>query len=154
MDQIAPFSVVFLAGGSGVRMGSKIPKQYIRMNDKPLALYSFEVFISLPEVQDIVVVCEPEYENIFRTCAQAQGIKLLFARPGGRRQDSVFSGIQLLQHNPLVCIHDSARPFIEASHVRQVVRTASSWEAAVIGVKVKSTIKICDGAQVVVETPN
>ncbi len=152
---VTPFSVVFLAGGSGMRMGGEIPKQYLCINQKPLALYSFEVFISLPEVQDIVVVCEQEYEEVFTACALFQGVKLLFARPGNRRQDSVFNGIQLLpHHNALVCIHDSARPFIGASLIRQVVQAAASWEAATVGVRVKSTIKICDGAQVVVDTPN
>jgi 2-C-methyl-D-erythritol 4-phosphate cytidylyltransferase len=155
MSQITPFSVVFLAGGQGTRMGQSIPKQYLALKQKSLALYSFEVLISLPEVQEIVVVCEPQYEHIFLLSAHAKGIKLLFARPGERRQDSVFNGIQLLQHdNPLVCVHDSARPFIHVALVRQVVQMADSCEAAVVGVKVKSTIKVCDSTQMVVQTPD
>lgn len=154
MDQVIPFSVVFLAGGSGTRMGGGIPKQFLPVNHKPLALYSFDVFLALPEVQEIIVVCEPQYESIFRNSADSKGIKLRFAPPGKRRQDSVFNGIKLLQGNPLVCIHDSARPFIRAALVRQVVQAAKSWEAAVAAVKVKSTIKMSDGAQIVVDTPN
>lgn len=149
-----PFSVVFLAGGTGIRMGGAIPKQYLSVHQKPLALYSFEVLASLPEVQNFVVVCDPQYDLLFERCAKAKGVKLQFARPGLRRQDSVFNGIQQLQDNPLVCIHDSARPLIEPAVVRQVVQTAQSWDAAVVGVKVRSTIKVCDGAQVVIDTPN
>lgn len=149
-----PFSVVFLAGGVGTRMGSVIPKQYITIHNKPLAFYSFDIFASLPEVQEMVVVCEPEYDTLFQTIAEAKDLNLQFARPGQRRQDSVFNGIQFLQEDSLVCIHDSARPLIEASIVRQVVEAAENWEAAVVGVKVRSTIKVCDGAQVVINTPN
>ncbi len=152
--KITPFSLVFLAGGMGTRMGSVIPKQYLTIHQKPLALYSFEVFASLPEIQEIVVVCEPQYESFFRTTIKAERLHLKFARPGLRRQDSVYNGIQPLKDNVLVCIHDSARPFIDASIVRQVVQTAESWEAAGVGVKVKSTIKVCDGAQVVINTPD
>lgn len=154
MNTIIPFSVVFLAGGTGKRMKSAIPKQYLCIHQKPLALYSFEVLASLPEVQNFVVVCEPQYESLFQSCTTAKGLNLQFARPGLRRQDSVLNGIQYLQNNPLVCIHDSARPLINASIVRRVIATAESWGAAVVGVKVRSTIKICDGAQIVVDTPN
>jgi 2-C-methyl-D-erythritol 4-phosphate cytidylyltransferase len=148
------FNVVFLAGGTGSRMKSAVPKQYLTIHQKPIALYSFEVFAALPEVQEIVVVCEPQYQILFQNCARVKGINLHFASPGPRRQDSVFNGIQLLQDDSLICIHDSARPLIDASIVRQVVQTAANWNAAVVGVKVRSTIKVCDGAQIVIQTPD
>lgn len=149
-----PFSVIFLAGGIGVRMGSAVPKQYLAIHQKPLALYSFEVLASMPEIQDFIVVCEPEYEALFYGCDKAKGMNLQFARPGKRRQDSVFNGIQCLHNHSLVCIHDAVRPLINPANVRQVVQEAANWGAAALGVKVRSTIKICDGAQVVVDTPN
>ncbi len=150
-----PFSVIFLAGGSGSRMGSVIPKQYLSIHGKPLALYSFNTLISMPELQEMVVVCEPQYESLFQNSLQGKKIQLKFASPGRRRQDSVFNGMQMLEEdNPLVCIHDSARPLIETSLVRQLVQTANNWDAAVIGVKTKSIIKICDGAQVIIDTPD
>lgn len=49
-----PFSVVFLAGGSGSRMGGDVPKQYLNLQTKPLALHSFEVFANMPEIEEIV----------------------------------------------------------------------------------------------------
>jgi 2-C-methyl-D-erythritol 4-phosphate cytidylyltransferase len=149
-----PFSVIFLAGGTGVRMGTVIPKQYLSVHQKPLALYSFEVLASLPEVQDVIVVCEPQYDALFLGCDKARGLQLQFARPGSRRQDSVYNGIQFLEGDPLICIHDSARPLINSPLVRRAVQTADSWGAAAVGVKVRSTIKVCDGAQIVVDTPN
>lgn len=148
-----PFSVIFLAGGVGRRMAMDLPKQYIPIHEKPLALYSFEVIASLSEVQDFIVVCEPQYESLFHQSAQALGIEVQFARPGDHRQDSVFNGLQCLHENQLVCIHDSARPLITSSIVREVVQTAANCGAAAVGVKVKSTIKICDEDQVVVQTP-
>lgn len=149
-----PFSVVLLAGGRGTRMRSTIPKQYLTVHQKPLALYSFEVLAGLPEVQDFIIVCEPQYETLFYSHPNAKGLRLQFAQPGERRQDSVLNGINCLPNNPLVCIHDSARPLIDSSIVRYAVQTAEIWDAAVVGVKVRSTIKVCDGAQVVVDTPN
>ena len=58
MQKITPFSVIFLSGGNGTRMGSDVPKQYLKIRHKLLALYSFGVFLSLPEVGEIIVVCQ------------------------------------------------------------------------------------------------
>ncbi len=155
MQKDIPFSVIFLAGGSGTRMKAAIPKQYLLVHTKPLALYSFEVFLSLPEIEEIVVVCDQEYESLFS--AYPISGRITFASPGIRRQDSVYNGLQKLSianENGLVCIHDSARPLIDAALVRRVVLAAEHWDAAVAGVPVKSTIKVCDSAQFVINTPD
>ncbi len=154
METDTPFSVVFLAGGIGTRMKSTIPKQYLTVCQKPLALYSFEILLSLSEVRDFIVVCESKYETLFLDLATSKERSLQFARPGSRRQDSVWNAIQYLEDNPLVCVHDSVRPMINKAIVRHVVKTAESWGAAATGVRVKSTIKICDGAQFILDTPN
>lgn len=155
MNREGLFSVVFLAGGTGARMGSSVPKQYLSVNQKPLALYSFEVLASMPEVVEFVVVCEPQYESMFLSSGRLQhGLKLKFARPGQRRQDSVYNGIEQLKENLLVCIHDSARPVIEPLTVGRAIEAAGQWGASAIGVKVKSTIKVCDGEQLVLDTPD
>jgi len=148
------FSVVLLAGGKGTRMESSVPKQYLSLKGKPLALYSFECFLSLIEVQEIVVVCDPSYENLFRECYKKwkSAIKVRFALPGELRQDSTWNGIQELEGDPLVCVHDAARPIIKADQVRLVVKAASKYGAAVLGVPMKSTIKVCDAFQQVVST--
>ncbi len=151
---MTPFSVVFLAGGMGVRMGCPLPKQYLPIHQKPLAIYSFDVFLAIPEVQEIVVVCESRYQKFFQEAAPAKRMNIRFAPPGNRRQDSVYNGIQVLQENGLVCIHDSSRPLIDTEIIRQVVQAGEKWNAAVLGVKAKSTIKICDEEQMVLETPN
>ncbi len=148
----SPFSVILLAGGVGARMLSVLPKQYLLLQDKPVVTHSLEIFLAMPEVQEIVVVCEEAYESLFRS--NPQGKHIHFARPGKRRQDSVYSGLQALSNgdHSLICIHDSARPVLEPDFVRRVVDAADLWEAAVLGVPVKSTIKVCDANRLVAQT--
>jgi 2-C-methyl-D-erythritol 4-phosphate cytidylyltransferase len=144
-----PFSVVLLAGGIGSRMKTTIPKQFLHIQQKPIASYSFDLFLSLPEIEEIIVVCESSYQSLF---VAPTNKRLLFANPGERRQDSVHNGIQLLEGNPLVCIHDSARPLIEVDSVRQVVNAAAKWNAATLAVPVYTTIKMCDEANSIIQT--
>jgi 2-C-methyl-D-erythritol 4-phosphate cytidylyltransferase len=148
-----PFSVIFLSGGLGLRIGGTTPKQYLPLNQKPLALHSFELFLSLDEVQDIVIVCHEDYEGLFLESAKASRATIRFAKPGSRRQDSVFNALQQIENDPLVCIHDAARPFIQSEHVRAVVQEAEKWDAAVLGTRLKSTIKVCDPEQMILNTP-
>mmetsp|Transcript_7225 Transcript_7225/g.18488 ORF Transcript_7225/g.18488 Transcript_7225/m.18488 type:complete len:304 (-) Transcript_7225:431-1342(-) len=150
MDSV---SVVLLAGGVGKRMGANIPKQYIQIGGKEVALFSFEVFAQMEQVREIVVVCEEEYENLFRNCGIAK--KLFFARPGKERQDSAFNGFSLSHpDSSLVAIHDSARPLVTADSVLACFEDAFEHGAAVLGVPVKSTIKEVDADKFVIRTPD
>jgi 2-C-methyl-D-erythritol 4-phosphate cytidylyltransferase len=54
--------------------------------------------------------------------------------------------------DPLVCIHDSVRPFIKPALIRELVDAANHWNAAALGVRAKSTIKFCEADQTVIET--
>lgn len=151
MHTPTPFTVVLVAAGVGTRMGAEIPKQYLPVGGKPLVHYCLERFLSMPEVEQIVVVCDPAYRHFFNV--EEGSIPVSFADPGIRRQDSVFNGIANLTGNPLVCIHDGVRPFITVGHIRATVHMAAEYGAAVLGVPVKSTIKVCDTHHFVKATP-
>lgn len=150
------FSVVLLAGGIGTRMGASVPKQYLAVHGKALALYSFDCFLSMEEVDEVIIVCEPAYRKLFEEAYLKKGVAtpLRFALPGPLRQDSVLNGIDELTGDPLVCVHDSARPMINSENVRKCVSAASEHGAAVLGVRVKATIKVCDQSQMVLSTPD
>ncbi|RLN24943.1 hypothetical protein C2845_PM07G30870 [Panicum miliaceum] len=119
-------SVILLSGGQGKRMG---------------------------EVKEVVVVCEPDYSDIFEGSIENLQIPLKFARPGKERQDSVFNGLQEIDgDSELVCVHDSARPLVSSEDVKKVLEDAAVHGAAVLGVPVKATIKEANSDSFVVRT--
>lgn len=149
--------VILLAGGLGSRMKSSIPKQFISLKNKAIARFSFDLFCSMPEVVEIVVVCNPIFQSVFeldKNKKLSHTPQLTFALPGDRRQDSVFNGLQALSFKniELVCIHDSARPFITAPIVRHILKAADQYGAATCGVPVKFTVKKSDAQGFVKET--
>ncbi|XP_068653050.1 2-C-methyl-D-erythritol 4-phosphate cytidylyltransferase, chloroplastic [Aristolochia californica] len=146
-------SVVLLAGGKGKRMGANMPKQYLPLLGKPIALYSFRTFSQMIEVKEIVVVCDPSYKDVFEDTSEEIPVALKFALPGKERQDSVFSGFQEIDgDSKLVCIHDSARPLVTSEDIKKVLKDALQTGAAVLGVPVKATIKEANGESYVVRT--
>ena len=138
-------SFVLLAGGVGKRMGANMPKQYIPLRGQEIALWSLDIISALDEVGEVVVVCDPSYEDVF-TGAQDKGLchgkPLTFAAPGAERMDSVENGLSACDESKtLVCIHDSARPLVRPDDVRKCMQDAKTHGAAVLGVKCKATVK-------------
>lgn len=137
-------TLIFLAGGIGSRMGAPIPKQYLLLNHKPIALYSFETFSKCPLITEIVVVCEPEHQHFFSGPVR-------FAKPGPARQDSVYSGL-LEATQEIVLTHDSARPFIESKYLPPLLEAVRRTGAATLATPVTSTIKQCQTNRIIEKT--
>ena len=136
-------------------MGAAVPKQYLDLRGQPIATYSLCAFASMPSVGEIVVVCEPEWRDVFENCYSKlqRKVPLKFALPGKERQDSVFNGFQEVSSNAeLVAIHDSARPLVQPKDALACFEDAWKVGAAVLGVPVKPTIKEVDDNGLVVKT--
>ncbi|GFP80440.1 2-c-methyl-d-erythritol 4-phosphate cytidylyltransferase chloroplastic [Phtheirospermum japonicum] len=130
-----------------------MPKQYIPLLGQPIALYSFYTFSKMPQVKEIVVVCDPSYQDIFEDSKENIHVDLKFALPGKERQDSVYSGLEAIDSNSeLVCIHDSARPLVLEEDVEKVLKDGRRIGAAVLGVPAKATIKEANSESFVVKT--
>ena len=54
-------SAVILAAGIGSRVGSKIPKQFIKINGKELLSYSVNTFLDHPKIDEVVIVVHPDW---------------------------------------------------------------------------------------------
>jgi 2-C-methyl-D-erythritol 4-phosphate cytidylyltransferase len=128
---------ILLAGGIGSRMQKSEPKQFLQLGGKPVALYSFELFLRSSFIDEVIVVCEAVYESLF-TERGDKSVK--FARPGKERQHSVYNGLEMLSAE-FACIHDSARPFIDAQLLEQVILAGINHGAAALAVPAKNTIK-------------
>lgn len=142
-------SAILLAGGMGTRMESTIPKQFLKLHQKPVACYSFEIFLQMTEIDEVVVVCSSEFRELFISDSKP----VVFALPGERRQDSVFNGLQASSYD-LLCIHDAARPFIDKNLVSKVLVAGQQYGAAAAAVPIKFTIKEVDAHQFVKKTPD
>lgn len=135
-------SVILLAGGKGARMGGPTPKQYLLLNGKPLVQYSFDLFLSMPELSEIIVVCQPQFCSFF----EKSPVKPVhFALPGEERQDSVANGFaQTSASSKHILIHDAARPLIQEKDVKKLLHEGIPVGAATLGVPMHCTVKQVD----------
>ncbi|MFZ2938624.1 MAG: 2-C-methyl-D-erythritol 4-phosphate cytidylyltransferase [Candidatus Omnitrophota bacterium] len=137
-------SAIVLAAGRGRRFNSSTPKPLVKINSKPIIVYSLETLSKNPYIKDIIVVVNPKNKKqIIEKIKQFGILKVKKIILGGRqRQDSVRNGLKALGCNcNLVLIHDAARPFIREKDLSAVIKLAKNKGAAILGVPVKATIK-------------
>lgn len=150
------FGVVLLSAGSGSRMNSDIPKQYMMIEGHPVLYYSLYEFEKCPYVSDIVIVAAGEYHDmIMKDIVKAGGFRKVSAvtEGGKERYNSVYNGLNALKDVDYVMIHDGARPCINAQLLHRLVKEVIKDDAVVPAVLSKDTIRIADDNGYVISTP-
>lgn len=149
------FAAVVLSAGSGSRMKSDIPKQYMDLNGKPVIYYSLKAFED-SGFSSIVLVCgKNDVEYCKTEIVEKYGLtKVKAVVAGGKeRHHSVYEGLKAVQGADYVFIHDGARPMITTQIIKRLQDVVIKEQTAVAGMPVKDTIKIVDENHYVESTP-
>jgi len=133
-----------LAAGSGSRFGEK--KQFKKLKGLELYKYSFNKFLNCSEINEIVLAVPANRVADIKMKVEAiktsKNISVVSGGPS--RQESVKNSVlATCQHSDLVCIHDSARPFISETLIKQSINACSSNDGAIVAIPNYDTIKIC-----------
>ena len=138
---------IILAGGSGKRLKSKVPKQFLKLKNKPVILYSLLAFEKNSLVDRIVVVSHKNYLAYMKELIRKYGFrKVHCVVPGGKtRQGSSFIGLKNCPPDTeLVLIHDAARPFITARLIEKTLNAAKKTGAATASAPITDTVFVED----------
>lgn len=128
---------IILAGGVGNRTGQDIPKQFLNIDDKPIIIYTLEVFQKNPLIDEIEVVCKEGWHDILRAYAKQFNIdKLKYVITGGESsQESIKLGVfnleNELEKDDIVVIHDGVRPLVDEEVLSDVIATCEKYGNAV-----------------------
>ena len=136
------------AGGHGARMGSRRPKQYLRLGRAPILVATLRALGRARSLAGIVVAVPAAHVAATRRLlARARVPKILDVVAGGAdRQESVWRGLQRVPEDArFVVVHDAVRPFVTADLIERV-RAAAAGGAATCGMPVRDTVKrVTDG---------
>lgn len=149
--------VVLLSAGTGSRMNSDMPKQYMDVCGKPVLYYSLKCFDMHEEVDDIVIVAAPEYHEMIRTeIVEKYNIEKVraIAEGGKERYNSVYNGLQNLGPHDYVMIHDGARPCINNELLDRIITEVKQTKAVVPAVPSKDTVRLADEDGYITCTPD
>ncbi|HET9527845.1 MAG TPA: 2-C-methyl-D-erythritol 4-phosphate cytidylyltransferase [Pyrinomonadaceae bacterium] len=146
-------TAIIAAAGTGSRMASDQPKQFLQLAGTPIIFHTLGAFEQCESIQEVIVVLPAEEAAAFLTLAGKHGLrKLSRVVPGGTtRADSVKRGLNAIRPATagIVAVHDGVRPFVTVEEIEKVVAAAESGGAAILVGPVTDTIKqVGDGAVV------
>lgn len=141
---------VIAAAGLGKRFGSKIPKQFLNLNGKPVFLWSVNVFASIKSFKKIIVIVPP---SMLESLSSKYKAKFVFTAGGNERSDSIRNALALIEDDVnYIAVHDAARPLILKEDVLLVLKEAVKTKAAIAVEKVKDTVKFISNDGYILKT--
>lgn len=150
-------TAVIVAAGKGKRMGTEISKQFLPLGGKEILAHTVQKFEKAKNIRDIILVTGADSLQDVQEMAQEYGWeKIVSIVAGGKeRQDSVWNGLQqVAADTEIILIHDGVRPFVTEDILNISIETALEMGGCVAGVPAKDTIKVCDGENIAIATPD
>ena len=158
---------VIVAGGSGTRVGGEIPKQFRRLNRRPMLWWSLKAFHDEDPSTEIIVVLPEAYialwEAYINELPEDERIPHSITAGGTTRKESVERGLMLTDDSDsLIAVHDGARPLVGRSIIARGWEKALECGAAIPVIPVTDSLRKLDesgshavdrSAYVAVQTP-
>jgi 2-C-methyl-D-erythritol 4-phosphate cytidylyltransferase len=135
---------IIVAGGTGSRMGSHLPKQFMLIRDKPVLYYSIKTFLDAYDDLEIILVLPAAFTDIGEEIIDAYFDKerIKIAIGGDTRFQSVKNGLKLVEDESIIFVHDAVRCLVSVNLVRRCYEAAMETGAAVPVIPSKDSVRI------------
>jgi 2-C-methyl-D-erythritol 4-phosphate cytidylyltransferase len=137
-------AVVVVAGGEGRRMKSDIPKQYLDLAGKPLIIHTLERFLSFDPRIRIVLVMAAGHRNFWDVISISYdlGEGITVATGGRSRYESVKNGLQHIDQQCIVGIHDAVRPLVSTDTVKRCYASAAAKGSGIPVIDMDDSVRL------------
>ena len=146
-------TALLLSGGSGTRMGTNIPKQYIEVCGRMVTSYCLKTIISHEEIDAVQVVADKMWrETVMDAVAYTEGAMtdgrvskfMGFSDPGKTRQLSILNGLKDIMGyasvSDYVLIHDAARPLLPSALITDCIHAIKGHDGVLPVLPMKDTV--------------
>lgn len=141
--------VIIVAGGSGQRMGTELPKQFLELCSKPILMHTLQRFIDFDPQAELILVLPESQQQLW----QALCLKHSFSVPhqvvsgGQTRFHSVQNGLKIVREDSLVMIHDGVRPLVSKETLNRCCQTALEKGNAIPVLPVNESLRMLKGQE-------
>ena len=136
------FHLLIPAAGNARRMGQDMPKQYLKINGKPVLRYTLEKLININGLQSIVIAINGDHKELYQEAVQ--GLEnVSFVIGSSSRKQSVYNGLKEFSNNnksDIILIHDAARPLVQEKDVTALLKAMENAEAATLACPISDTL--------------
>lgn len=143
--QLKEYALI-VAGGKGTRIQSHIPKQFLEINGLPILMHTINAFYRYSEhITVILVLPHDDFPRWKELCEKFRYNKSVILQQGGdTRFQSVKKGLEKIEGDGLVAIHDGVRPLVSEDIIGASFRLAAVHKSAVAAVRLKESIRMTD----------
>ena len=136
------YTVLIVAGGKGLRMGSDLPKQFLPIGGKPVLMHTIEAFHHFDRTMKIILVLPQEQQTYWQElCAKHSFVLEHPVVDGGEtRFHSVKNGLACV-NSGLVGVHDGVRPFVSPEVIKRCYELAAIKKAVIPVIDVVETVR-------------
>jgi 2-C-methyl-D-erythritol 4-phosphate cytidylyltransferase len=124
---------LIVAGGSGKRMGTEIPKQFLELSGKPVLIRTIEKFWLFDASIKIITVLPEDQLGYWEKLQKKHSFSIpcIVVKGGPARFFSVKNGLEKIEDNSLVAIHDGVRPLVSIDTIKRCFEAAQKFGNAV-----------------------
>lgn len=156
--------IIIVAGGSGSRMGSATPKQFLELLGLPILMHTLKKFQQVVDEGEIILALPEKEQNTWQSlCEKHQfDVPHQVVNGGESRFHSVQNALKKVEEKSIVAIHDGVRPLVSENVITNCLQAAKTHGAAIPTLPMQDSIRkisdngseIADRSQfVLVQTP-
>jgi len=137
------YFAIIVGGGSGSRMHSEIPKQFMLISGRPVLMHTIEAFHSSEYNPEIIVVLNVEFHQYWENLCVLYNFSIphLLVKGGTHRFDSVKNGIRAIKEKAIIAIHDAVRPLLSSQLIDRSFQEAEQSGNAVAAIKSRDSVR-------------
>ena len=141
------YYAIIVAGGSGQRMKSSVPKQFTELNGKPILMHTLEKFYCAKSSIEIILVLPKSNHNTWNTLCDKHRFTIphQICEGGTSRFQSVKNGLALCKEESIIAVHDGVRPLITPDFILNIYRETESKKAVIPVIPVVESIRKVEG---------
>ena len=135
--------IIIVAGGSGSRMGSTIPKQFLDLNSKPILMHTIEkMYRSLDHSEIILALPKSKFDTWKKLCQEHQfKVNHQVIEGGNTRFESVSNALKKVNEQSIIAVHDGVRPLVKNSVVNECMQTAQKKGTAIPVMAIEESLR-------------
>jgi len=139
-------TAVIVAGGSGVRMGTAVPKQFLHLKGKPIIWHTVQQFFyAYFDIQIVLVLPASYLEEAATYFELAQLAHIQFVEGGATRFDSVKNGLQAVKEPGVIFVHDGVRCLVSSDLIKKCYDQALAKGSAIPAVTATDSVRLVSG---------
>lgn len=151
-------TLILLIAGKSKRFAGKIKKQFIKVNNKSLFIYTLEAMLKFKFNNIIIVSSKKDFNNIKKEINKniLNSKNIYYVNGGKERVFSVYNAMRFIKDNniktDIVFIHDGVRPIVSKNEIKELYKEVLEKNAAILASKITDTIKKVDSKKNIIET--